>query len=355
MPDIHAARRQALRAQLPDLGADAALISRLVNVRYLTGFTGSAAALLVGPDGACLATDGRYTTQAAAEAPDVQRLIERSMLTALASRAGPGQRLAFEAHEVTVTVHRALATATDAELVELGPAVEAMRAVKDEAELDALRSAAAIADRAFAELLPAIAAGRTERELAVELEDRMRAHGSDGVAFETICAAGPNGAIPHHRPTDRAVGSGELVTFDFGARLGGYHSDMTRTVALRPAADWQRDLYRLVAESQRAGRHRLAVGVACAEVDATCRAVIAAAGHGEHFTHGTGHGIGLEIHEAPNLGQQATGTLDERVPVTVEPGVYLPGQGGVRIEDTLVVRGNGPELLTTTTKELLVL
>jgi Xaa-Pro aminopeptidase len=349
-------------AAVADTGADVALITRLVNVRYLTGLASSNAALLIGRDGsAVLATDGRYTTAAAEAVPDVELVKERSVATALAERAaadGP-VRLAVEEHDVTLALAEAIRKAADqAELVHLSRAVEAQRAVKDDTELALLREACAISCRALEDLYAAGGfAGRTEKEIARDLEARMYGHGADGLAFETIVAAGPNSAVPHHRPTARTVGAGELLKIDFGATYQGYHADCTRTsvVGAEPA-DWQREIYDLVATAQRAGSDALAVGVECVAVDRASREVIDTAGYGEYFGHGTGHGVGLEIHEAPTLGYSATGTLADRMPVTVEPGVYLPGRGGVRIEDTVVVRdAGGPELLTTTTKDLLVL
>jgi Xaa-Pro aminopeptidase len=357
MPETHAARRARLADRLGALDADAALVTRLVNVRYLTGFTGSNAALLVRADGsAVLATDGRYIHQSARQAPDVERAIVPAAATGLAERAvkdGAG-RLAYESHDVTVDLYETLGKAGPP-LVKLGREVETLRAVKDDEEIELLREACAVADRALARLLPNLRAGRTERDIGRELEALMLEEGGDGPSFETIVASGPNSAVPHHRPTDRVVGSGEFVKLDFGALYRGYHSDMTRTVALGPVAAWQHDVYDLVRAAQAAGVAALGVGAVCGEVDRAARDVIDAAGHGPDYTHSLGHGVGLEIHEAPTLRVGATETLADRMPVTVEPGVYLEGRGGVRIEDTLVVRGAGPELLTTTTKDLIVL
>lgn len=358
MPETHAVRRERLADHLTTVGAEAALVTRLVNVRYLTGFTGSNAALVVTPQHAVLATDGRYITQSAAQAPDVERVIDRACAAALLTRAGRDglRRVAFEAHDVTVEAHQALSGLDGAPaLVPLGHAVEELRTVKDDEELALLREACAIGDRALQELFGTIAPGRTERDIARELEGRMLDHGADGIAFETIVATGPNSAVPHHRPTERVVEAGDLLKIDFGALYRGYHADCTRTVVIGEPADWQREIHALVREAQRAGRHALAPGVDVLTVDAAARDVITAAGYGESFTHGLGHGVGLEIHEAPSIGHNATGRLDARTPVTVEPGVYLPGRGGVRIEDTLVVRDGEPELLTTTPRDLLVL
>lgn len=362
MPAEHAARRVRLAAAVAETGADAALITRLVNVRYLTGLASSNAALLLGVDGiGVLATDGRYVTAAAEVAPDLEVVKERGVATALATRAAAGRpvRLAVEEHDVTLALAAEIQkSAESAELVHLGRAVEAMRAVKDDDELRLIREACAISCRALEDLyVVGGILGRSEKDVARDLEGRMYDHGADGLAFETIVASGPNSAVPHHRPTGRTIGRGDLLKIDFGALFQGYHADCTRTsVVGAPPADWQCEIYELVAAAQRAGCDALAVGTECIAVDRASREQIEAAGHGEHFGHGTGHGVGLEIHEAPTLGYSATGTLADRMPVTVEPGVYLPGRGGVRIEDTLVVRdAGGPELLTTTTKDLLVL
>jgi Xaa-Pro aminopeptidase len=361
MPASHAVRRERLHAAAIEDGLDAVLISSLINVRYLTGFTGSNGALLLTRDGAAvLATDGRYTTQSAQQAPDVERLIDRSVGTALAARAARdgARRLGYESHVVTVDGLGSLSSAADGvDLVSLKYAVEKLRRIKDEDEIALLREACAIGDRALADLLAAggLAIGRTERAVGRDLDGRMLDHGAQAPSFETIVASGPNSAIPHHRPGDRALQAGDFVKLDFGAEYDGYHSDMTRTLVLGETADWQREIYALVAESQRVGREALAIGADVREIDRAAREVIAAAGHGEHFGHGLGHGVGLEIHEAPGLGPTGTGKLEDRMPVTVEPGVYLEGRGGVRIEDTLVVRSSGPELLTMTTKDLLVL
>ena len=354
MPEVHAARRNALRALLGD--ADAVLVSRLVNVRYLTGFTGSNGALLVTRDAEVLATDGRYIEQSARQAPDVERAIVAGPLTALTERAAKAgvARLAFESHDMTVDTYETL-TQVGPSLTKLGRAVESLRAVKDEEEIGLLREACAVADRAFARLLPRLAPGRTEKEVGRELEALMLEEGGDGPSFETIVASGPNSAVPHHRPTDRVLAPGELVKLDFGSLYRGYHSDMTRTVVLGPIADWQRDVYALVERAQAAGRAALGIGAVTGEVDKAARDVIVEAGHGDDYTHSLGHGVGLEIHEAPTLRAGGADALGDRTPVTVEPGVYLAGRGGVRIEDTLVVRADGPELLTTTPKELIVL
>jgi Xaa-Pro aminopeptidase len=355
------ARRSALRALLPGAGVDALLVTDLVNVRYLTGFTGSNAALLVHADGdgaSRFCTDGRYRTQAAVEVPDLEAVIDRASGLGLAKQA-PAlriERLGFESDAVTVDAHDELAEAAGGVPLHRAPGlVQRLRAVKDADEIEALRRACGVGDAALADLLAAggLRPGRTEREVALDLEDRMRAHGATGPAFETILAAGAHSAVPHHRPTGAELRPGDLVKLDFGALVDGYHSDMTRTVVLGPSAGWQRELHALVAEAQAAGRAALAPGTKVTAVDAPARDVVERAGRGEDFVHGLGHGVGLQIHEAPYVGKTGTGALAAGMVVTVEPGVYLPGRGGVRIEDTLVVRDSGPELLTHTTRQLL--
>ncbi|HEX7303642.1 Xaa-Pro peptidase family protein [Lentzea sp.] len=354
----YAARRTALRQKLQNANLDALLVTNLLNVRYLTGFTGSNAAVLVdarGDDASVFCTDGRYLTQSAKQVPDLPRLIDRPCDIALAKKARG--RFGFESHHVTVDGLDGITQAAgQAEPVRAGGLVEALRLVKDEVEIEALRMACAAADRALAALIGhgGLRAGRTEREVARELESRMLDHGAEGPSFSSIVAFGANSAVPHHSPTDATLHTGDFVKLDFGALVDGYHSDMTRTLVLGKPADWQRDLYDLVARSQAAGRGALKPGMRTGHVDLASREVIEKAGHGNEFVHGLGHGVGLEIHEAPALSKAGDGTLSAGMAVTVEPGVYLPGRGGVRIEDTLVVRASGPELLTLTTKELVV-
>lgn len=356
-------RRDRLRERLRDAELDAVLVSDLLNVRYLSGFTGSNAALLVLADDETpvLATDGRYRTQAAHQAPDAEVVIERACGRHLVGRAAASgvRRLGFESHVVTVDTFAAFTSAADegCELIRAPRIVEGLREVKDAGELALLRLACEAADAALTDLLArgGLRPGRTEKQVRNELEALMLTHGADGASFETIVAAGPNSAIPHHRPTDAVLAAGDFVKIDFGALVAGYHSDMTRTFVLSPIADWQRDIYDLVATAQRAGCEALAPGVALSEVDAASRQVIADAGYGDNFGHGLGHGVGLQIHEAPGINATAAGTLLAGSAVTVEPGVYLPDRGGVRIEDTLAVTGDSPELLTGFPKDLVII
>ncbi|WP_216216388.1 M24 family metallopeptidase [Amycolatopsis aidingensis] len=367
MPETHAHRRAALRALLTEADLNALLVTDLVNIRYLTGFTGSNAALLLhAEDGAdeaatVFCTDGRYATQAEAEVPDLEHVLQRSSAAALATRAGEQparyRRTGFESQHVSVDSFDTLAgLAQGVELTRAPGLTERLRMVKDEQEVAWLREACAVADRALADLVAAggLRPGRTEAEVARDLENRMLDHGSAGTAFPSIVAAGAHSAIPHHRPTGTALAAGDLVKLDFGAVVHGYHSDMTRTFVLGEPAAWQRELYELVRAAQATGCAAARPGAEVSEVDKTVRDVITEAGHGEEFAHGLGHGVGLQVHEAPSLAATGAGTLSAGMAVTVEPGVYLAGRGGVRIEDTLVVRDGTPEILTLSTKELVV-
>ena len=242
-------------------------------------------------------------------------------------------------------------------IVETSGLVEQVRRTKDPTELDTIGRACRIVDRAWTDLLARglLAVGRSEREVAADLEHAMRRAGSDGVAFETIIASGPNGAHPHHVPADRVLADGDLVVVDFGATVAGYASDCTRTVALGGAADRLLDAYEVVRRAQIAGVDAVRAGLSCAELDGVSRGIIAGAGFGDHFGHSLGHGVGLDVHEAPAVSQRSTSTLSDGDVITIEPGIYLPGLGGIRIEDTVAVTGGGGRSLTTTSTALRVL
>lgn len=329
-------------------------MTSLINLRYLTGFTGSAGALMVSADGSAeIATDSRYAVQVGEECPDVSAHIARSGRAMLTDRltANGVTGVGFEDRHLSVADWRDVGE--ELGWTPLGPTIEHIRMVKDDAELGLLREACQASDDALEAVLPRIHPGVTEREVARWLDDELR-NRSEGPGFDTIVASGVNGAIPHHQPTDRPIDGGDLITIDFGARVGGYHADMTRTIATGQIDDWQREIYDLVQAAQATGVVALGPGKAADEVDASARSVIADAGFGEAFGHGLGHGVGLQIHEAPFLGATSADKLAASVPVTVEPGIYLPDRGGVRIEDTVVVHPDRVERLTTTTRDLLV-
>lgn len=352
-----AARLPRLRARLQDAQCDALLVTHLTNVRYLTGFTGSAALLLVLPEGALFVSDGRYGEQAAeqlgAAGVEAEIAITSTEQRERVATAGEGlARIGLEAESVSWGQQRRYAESwfRDAELIPTEQLVEGLRLVKDAGEVARIEAASDIADAALAAMWPRLSEEPTEREFALELDWTMRRLGADDVSFETIVASGPNGAKPHARPSTRRMVEGDLVVIDFGALLDGYHSDMTRTVALGEPTPTQRRMLDVVLESQQRGVEAVAPGVECAEVDTVCRSVIDEAGWGDAFLHGTGHGVGLDIHEAPRVARTAETNLAEGEIVTVEPGVYLPEHGGVRIEDTLLVTADGARRLTKAPK-----
>jgi Xaa-Pro aminopeptidase len=358
-----AARLGRLREGLAGAGCDAVVVTTRANVRYLTGFTGSAGTLFVGPEDALLVTDGRYQTQSAEQVASagVEVDIEIGNLKAQSEaleRAGQAcRRVGLEAADVSWAQQRDFAAEVfpKAELVPTMDLVEALRRVKDEGELARMRAAAAIADAALAEIRPLLAEGPTEAEVALALDHAMRRLGASGPSFDTIVAGGPNGAKPHHRPSSRPIGRGELVVVDFGAVVDGYCSDCTRTFCVgSPGTEELARVVEVVAASQRAGVAAVSAGVDAASVDQACRDLIAEAGWADKFVHGTGHGVGLDIHEWPRVGPGSGETLLEGSVVTVEPGVYLPGVGGARIEDTVVVERGGCRALTEAPKELSV-
>jgi len=359
-----AGRASRLRERLDGAGCDALLVTRLVNVRYLTGFSGSAAMVLVLPDRLVFVTDGRYGDQsveelaaAGVEADTHVRRTVAEQRELLQGEAKGIARIGLEAESVTWGQQQRFATEwfEEAELVATSGLIEGLRRVKDRGEVDRMAAAAAAADAALAAVKHRLAERPTENEIALDLDVEMRRHGASGSSFETIVASGPNGAKPHHRPSERRIAPGELVVIDFGAIVDGYCSDMTRTLSVgEPATATARRMVEVVLESQRAGVAAVKAGMEAKEVDEVCRNVIAGAGWADAFLHGTGHGVGLEIHEAPRVGTTSTETLHAGYVVTVEPGVYLPEYGGVRIEDTVVVEDGGCRVLTNAPKELVV-
>jgi Xaa-Pro aminopeptidase len=359
-----ASRVPRLRERFDEAGCDALLVTRLVNIRYLTGFTGSAALLLVRPDELVFVTDGRYRDQSAIElaGTGVDARVEvgltgtkqKEILQEAAAGVG---RLGLEAAAVTWSQQRKLDGDwfPDAELVPTEGIVEELRKVKDAGEVERMAAAALIADEALARVLHRLADGPTEQEFALELDFEMRRGGATASSFDTIVASGQNGAKPHHRPSGRRIERGELVVIDFGAIVDGYCSDMTRTFCVgEPTSATARRMVEVVAESQHAGVDAVRAGAEGKAVDEVCRSVIADAGWADAFLHSTGHGVGLEIHEDPRVASTSEDTLVAGHVVTVEPGVYLPEHGGVRIEDTVVVTDEGCTVLTNAPKELVV-
>jgi Xaa-Pro aminopeptidase len=361
-----AGRLSRLRVALEKAGVDAILVTNLPNVRYLTGFTGSAGDLLVGGEEALLVTDGRYRTQVAeqlgsAALSDVVEVFvgkvqaQREALSAVVDRMKAG-RVALEAESVSWGAERRIGRLLpSAELVPTEELVERLRQVKDRGELDRMAAAAKIADAALEEVLGMLGDGPGEEDVALALDTAMRRLGAEDRAFDTIVASGPNAAKPHARPSARRIARGDCVIIDFGATFEGYRSDMTRTffIGVDPVGELAR-VFAVVAEAQAAGLAKVSAGVEAGAVDAACRDLIAEAGWAEAFEHGTGHGVGLDIHEAPAVSEGSSAVLSAGFVVTVEPGVYLPGVGGVRIEDTVAVTDDGCRVLTGFTKDPLV-
>jgi Xaa-Pro aminopeptidase len=335
---------------------DLLLVTNLVNVRYLTGFTGSNGLAIVGPDVRRFLTDFRYVEQASEQVADFDReQAPQDFLSALGDGWPEGRlRVGFEEDHVTVRTHRRLRELVPerVELVPVGGIVEAERAVKEPGEVERIRAAAELVDAVYDWLFERGLLGRSERAVAVELEHHMRELGASAPSFPSIVASGPRGALPHAAPTDAEIERDTLVTLDLGAVLDGYCSDCTRTWATGTLPDDLAEAYATTLEAQVAALDAVRPGPEGREVDGVARERIAAAGHGDHFGHGLGHGVGLEVHEAPRLARSGDTPLAAGNVVTVEPGIYLPGRGGVRIEDLVVVTEDGRDVLSGTSKEL---
>jgi Xaa-Pro aminopeptidase len=354
-----ASRAGRLRAVLGDAGCDALLVTSLTNVRWLTGFRGSAGRVLVLPEEMVLVTDGRYGDQALVELDGAgvegRVMVGRNVPAQqelLATTVESVPRLGLEAEHVSWAAQQAYAGAFAASLVATTGLVEGLRVVKDAGEVARIEAAADIASEALERVLPLLASEPAETEFALALDTEMRRLGAEGPSFDTIVAAGPNGGFPHHRPDARRVMEGDLLVVDFGALVDGYHSDMTRTVTIGEPSPERAELLALVTEAEALGVAAVRAGVDAKAVDGVCRDHITAAGRGEQFTHGTGHGVGLLIHEAPWVNATSTDVLVEGVVVTVEPGVYRGALGGARVEDTVLVTSDGCRPLTKTPKDL---
>ncbi len=355
---MSASRAERLQEQVTERGLDALLVTELVNLRWLTGFTGSNGAAIVGPGRRIFLTDFRYLTQAADEVGDAwEHRIIPDLLAAAAEEfaSAAGLRLGFDDLHVTVAQHRRLAEKLEdrVELVGAGGVIEGLRAVKDPQEIDRIRAAAELADDAFREVvLEGGIVGRTERDVALDLEVAMRRRGAEGVSFPPIIAAGAHGALPHASPRDVPIPADTLVVVDWGAQLDGYASDCTRTVATGELDPQDAEVYALVLRAQETALAAIKAGPTGREIDAIARTIIDDAGHAEHFGHGLGHGVGLAVHEGPRLSKLGETALAAGNVVTVEPGVYLPGRIGVRIEDLVAVTADGADVLNGLPKAL---
>ncbi|BCG47835.1 Aminopeptidase YpdF [Citrifermentans bremense] len=351
-------RISAARGCLKRVGGDLLLVTNLSNIRYLTGFTGSEALLVLSPDDGWFLTDSRYTSQAGAEvtgAKVAEFSNKMESLVELLQRLQPS-KVAFEAAHTTVAVYQELCSKTpQIEYLPADAEMAALRSVKDSGELEILERVAAIASQSLLETLERVAPGMTESEAAWMLEVAMREKGAENKSFDFIVASGERGALPHGKASGKRLARGELVTFDYGAIYGGYCSDETVTVALGEPDSRQREVYETVLGAQRAAMNAVRPGLSFRDLDAVARDYIASRGFGEYFGHGLGHGVGIDIHEHPAASPRSKNVIQEGMVFTIEPGIYIPGWGGVRIEDTVVAEGHGCRCITKVPKDLIVL
>ncbi len=351
------ARLQRLRAKMVAIGADGALVTKPENMQYFSGFSGGEGALVITEEDAILITDFRYTEQAEQETNGFVIVKQERALTAevVDVLKKSASKVFVEQNHMQLETYLVLSSELpDREWIPTE--LDSLRNIKDEAEIELIKKAVSISDQAFSEVLSIIKAGMTEMDVAAELEYRMRKLGSERPAFPTIVASGVRGSLPHGTASSKIIQDGELVTMDFGAVYQGYHSDITRTVCVGKASQKQKELYHIVLDAQLSGLGAVCAGKKNNAVDMAARYVITQHGYAEHFGHGLGHGVGLEIHEWPRLSPKAEPmVLESGMVVTVEPGIYIPEWGGIRIEDTVVVTSNGCNKLTQSTKKLLEL
>ncbi len=350
-------RVAAARGYLKKYGVDALLFLNLGNIRYLSGFTGSDGALLLFHDDGCFLTDSRYSTQASDEVPHFRKIVyqEKGSAISLALDAKGAKKVGFEAENMTVAFYKALAELMPGvELVPIGQELNYLRIVKDEEEMRLIGRAAEIASGALLGILGTIKPNISERNVALDLEFAMLKAGADDKAFDFIVASGERGALPHGKASDKKILSGELVTLDFGAIYKGYNSDETVTVAVGEPDSRQREIYQIVKDAHDLALESVKPGVSYKELDAKARDYIEGKGYCKYFGHGLGHGVGIDIHEKPVISFRSEGSLQEGMVFTIEPGIYLPGWGGVRIEDTVCVTADGCRVLTKITKDLLI-
>jgi Xaa-Pro aminopeptidase len=357
--DVCAARRRRVLKRATDQKVDAMLISKHEDVGYFCGFTGEDATLLVGPRWTVLITDGRFGQQGPRECPDIEVIIRKKGMAETIKKTLEGRKvrsLGVQAADLSAATVEAFTKVLGVRRVKtLTDIVAPLRACKDDEEVRMIRKAASIAQKAFLRLTsrgPKAFVGRSEREVAAELEYLMRLEGADAAAFETILAAGPHACDCHYKPDSTKIRAGQSVLIDFGARVGGYCSDLTRTIFTGKIPPKIGEIYPIVRDAQTAGINALRAGTLLKTPDAAARKVIVDAGFGKEFVHGLGHGLGREVHEAPGLGAKGPGRLRSGMVVTVEPGIYLPGVGGVRIEDDILVTPDGPKRLSTLTTDI---
>jgi Xaa-Pro aminopeptidase len=350
-------RIQKIRNFMKENGLDLFLVTKAENIRYLSAFSGgSDAKLVISSDEQYILTDGRYIEQVKRECSDWELMQEQAgRLDSLASICDKYNRLAVESHSLSYDLFQLYASSLKSELVPLANIIERQRSVKDELELDLLRFSARIGDLVFDQICLEIQEGLSERHIANRITYLLKEGGSSRESFDTIAVAGENAALPHGQPGNRRLRRGDMLTLDFGGFYQGYASDMTRTVVIGEASPNLRDMYQQVLEAQELGVSLVKAGLSCKDIDGQVRESLKKYGLDIYFQHGTGHGVGLEIHEIPRLSLSSDDFLEEGMVVTVEPGVYIPGWGGIRIEDTVIVKKGGCEIITRSDKGLLII
>ncbi len=355
---IFTQRQNNLKNKLAEMGVDGILLTNLTSIRYLCGFSGSAASCLITTDGSYFISDGRYDVQSKNQVKGLERFIDFGTHLSIIEKNNliqNGLKLGFEGDHTSVSQFKTMQDVfSNVNWESTSMLMENLQAIKDQSELDAIRTAVEITDAIYEEIIPMLKVGTTEKDVAIQLVTRYRQE-SDGEAYSPIVAGGPNSALPHAVPGDRPFEKGDFIVIDAAAKFSGYHADMTRTPVVGEATDKHREIYNTVKDAQQAGCDTAKAGMTCKEVDNVTRDYITEKGYGEYFNHGTGHGLGLEIHTEPRMSQLSTQTLETNNVVTIEPGIYLEGWGGVRIEDDVIIHEEGCEVLNKTTKELVVL
>ena len=355
---IYFERQQNLKNVIEKSGLDGMLITNLTNIRYICGFTGSAGTCLVTQSGQFFITDGRYIEQSKEQVKGFNRYIDMDSNLSIIKKnklITKDLKIGFEGNHVNFTLYDSMKKIfTDTHWESTTMILEDLASVKDQTELNAIRTAVEITDKVYEEILPMLRPGYTEKQVANTMVSKYREYG-EGEAYSPIVATGPNGALPHAVPTDREFSKGDFIVIDAAAKYAGYHADMTRTPVVGEATEKHHEIYAIVKEAQQRGCNIARAGVSCKEVDAATRDYIHEMGYGEHYTHGTGHGLGLEIHTSPRFSPMSEDILAENNVMTIEPGIYLAGWGGVRIEDDVIINHDGCEILNKTTKDLVVL
>jgi len=355
---IYFERQQNLKNVIEKSGLDGMLITNLTNIRYICGFTGSAGTCLVTQSGQFFITDGRYIEQSKEQVKGFNRYIDMDSNLSIIKKnklITKDLKIGFEGNHVNFTLYDSMKKIfTDTHWESTTMILEDLASVKDQTELNAIRTAVEITDKVYEEILPMLRPGYTEKQVANTMVSKYREYG-EGEAYSPIVATGPNGALPHAVPTDREFSKGDFIVIDAAAKYAGYHADMTRTPVVGEATEKHHEIYAIVKEAQQRGCNIARAGVSCKEVDAATRDYIHEMGYGEYYTHGTGHGLGLEIHTSPRFSPMSEDILAENNVMTIEPGIYLAGWGGVRIEDDVIINHDGCEILNKTTKDLVVL